>query len=59
MGTQTLLIACLLDANNYNKIGNSLQIAFFIALTAPTIMTMTFLCHKIVTDNVSDILKVM
>ena len=31
MNTQILLIACLLGANNYNKIGNSLQIASFSA----------------------------
>ena len=29
MSTQTLLITCLLGANNYNKIGNSLQVPFF------------------------------
>ena len=59
MNTQTLLIACLLAANNYNKIGNTLQIDFFIELTALTIMIMTFLCHKIATVNVSNIIKVM
>ena len=49
----------LLRANNYSKIGNTLQISFFIALTALTIMIMTFLWHKIATVNVSKILKVM
>ena len=59
MSTQTLLIACLLGANNYNKISNGLQIAFLIAGTAFSIMIMTVLCHKIATVNVSNILKVM
>ena len=59
MSTQTLLIACLLGANNYNEIGKSLKNAVFIALTAFTILIMTFLCHKIAIFNVSNILKVL